>query len=618
MATIETYGDRTIRLRPKDAPLRDPGMASPDAFGAPIAEGVRRGVLDSAQALAIANQRNEREAQEARTARLMARANELSAAEDEILYGENGAMAAEGEAAAKATDDYDDRFTKKAREIAETLEDPRDREEFNGMAERRRAGTRSRVMSRARTVTDRYKVDTMDASIVRDRTDALRVFQDAFDNGSPEEIARATARLSASVDTQVATRRHLELNLRKSSKEAADLLVQKDASDTYSGAIDALVARGKFKEARTYFEQVKPQILPGQRDAYAKDLAAGATNQEAQDITDGLFKSGYAVTKADADRMVSQLADADLRDRVQTKVDREWARREAHIEEARTAAVEELALGIEAGGDPDELITKHADKAALKASDIEAIHSLAGRVASRQEPKPSGERWQELINEAHGDPAAFMKRNLRLELGKITRQEYEEFARHKAAMIAGKLKNDDTDPIPAGVFTAEEIGKNALREFGIDPSIKDGQFVDKRALSFLRVYSQAIQARGGSKKLTEKDQEKIAADLLVKHRLAGRGFFGQEIFKEVPRFEVPGMADRAVFSTRDIPPDYRARVRKDLMEKAKLSESEITPQLELDAYHSLVAGELMKKKQTEDKAKAPPADAFQFAGSPTY
>src|SRR5687767_11079601 len=44
MATAPTYGDQKVATNPLSAPLVNPGIASADAFGAPIAQGARSGI----------------------------------------------------------------------------------------------------------------------------------------------------------------------------------------------------------------------------------------------------------------------------------------------------------------------------------------------------------------------------------------------------------------------------------------------------------------------------------------------------------------------------------------------------------------------------------------------
>lgn len=603
--SIDQYGPQLVQARPKDAPLINPNIASPDAFGAAIAEGVARG----AHGLGAAQRIRDEEQARARRTRVISRDNELSEAEDSILYDPaSGVMFAQGEGAAKATTDYDDRFNKKVQEIAQTLDDPLDREMFTQAAENRRAATRSRVMSRSSATLRKHEQDTTEAGIIRSRSDALRIFSDAVDNGSPEELARATGVITSSIDRQTKGRHYLERDLRKSDAASADLLAFKDGSDTHTGAIEALVSRGKFKEAQAYFESSKQQIDPDRRDAITGTLKAGGLNQEAQSYADTIFKSGYATTKADADKMVAQIpADkADLRDRTQTKVDQEWARRQVNVKEARGATYERLSKVIDNGGDVEQFLASDPDAASLEQIDKDRLRLTAERAINRTAPPSGSDEYYLLRNAAAVKPDAFINEDLRLYRGIIAKDELDRMRELQADMRGAGAKAAGKGAKPArGILTAEEVGNDVLESIGINPNREDGK-LDPRARAFKNQLDRAILSAGGTEELDAEAVRKIANRLVLEDvravaagkigtlaNYAGGGLpgmlfgIGVDGTEKARSFEAPG-ADRRAYTLQQIPSDQIAKVRAALINQGT-AEKDLNEDLIITTYNAAVS-----------------------------
>lgn len=572
------------RRAPLPAPLANPGMASPDAFGASIARGLQHG----AEAVHKANDdRDTIEAMDGMNQFLVSDHEKMS--EFRSRTGANAKGLTE-----EAAEDY----RKRQDEFEAKISSPGAKKKFRQATDARYAQRNSPILiEHQRDQMRAYEADTLSGSI-------KNIHLDALNDGSDDAIANAD-RISAITYQRLADMQGIDPQTR-------DLALRANAATLYGAAIEQDIEADNWKGAQDRLAKFGDRLDKGTRTTLEAKIREGGLNQQAQDISDTIFKSGYATTKADADRMVSAEKNADLRQLAQTKVDQEWARREAALSAARGATFEGIAKEIEAGGDVDALIAKHPDAAALELADRNHLRNLASDIASNKQPDPGGDRWLDLINEAETSPAAFIKRDLRLERGILPREEWRALADQQARMRGGILKADDKTPIPQGIFSANDIANNAMREFGMNPDAKDSK-QDPNVLAFKRQFNRAIIAKGGHTKLTEPDMEKIAAGLLVKHRIANKGAFGREYFTEVPRFLLSGM-DRAAFSERDVPADYRGGIVDDL-KKAGLSDKEITPELIIEGYNQKLASEGEAKEKAKAKVNyGDPDDMSPFQG----
>ena len=576
-----------VRTAPLPAPLANPGMASPDAFGAAIGEGLGRGGVMALRAQQQAEEdRDDIEAADALNQ--FAELDHKKMAEFRSRTGGN---------ARGVLDEAGEDYKKRQEEFSKKLTRPGAQQRFREMTDARWANRNSAIITEHQVEQlRRYEADTLDGLVKTTQLDALDV-------GTDEALIEADRRAALTLERR--------LDLDGADPQTRDLTLRANRDTLVGAFIEQDIAADNWKGAKARLDKFGDTMSKGKRATLEAKVREGGLNQQAQDTAD-LITGAPDMTKADMDKAVASLKeDADLRQRTQVKVDQEWARRESAIREARVAAVDEIAKEVQAGADPVNVLAKHENRAALTAQDVEELHGLAARVASRNEPQPNGERWQELLNEASADPRAFMARNFRMELGKITRREYEEFARHKAAMIAGTLKKDATDPIPQGIFSANDIANNAMREVGMNPEVKDGK-QDPAALAFKRQFNKAIIAKGGHTKLTEPDMEKIAAGLLVKHQIQKKGFLGRDYSVEIPRFQLPGM-DKAAFSPDQVPDNYRKEIDDALIKRGKPAGS-LQGDAYMQAYEKLLERDALKEAAKPAVRTLEQTDPFAMGG----
>lgn len=555
MPEIDQYGGPQVRARPKDAPLVNPGIASADAFGAPIAEGVAR----MSHGLGVAEKLRQQEQD---------KKDEIDAfdAFNKFVESENGRTAdyltRTGKNAENVTTEARSDHDKERDSIEQGLGSPGSKDRFRRLTDRRWTQTSARLENHSRTEVKRYTAQTYDGAISLSG-------QDGLEDGSPEALERASR-------IRFATRQR-QGQLLGADGNTLEVQHRADDSALFGAAVEAAINEDDWQGAKAHLDQFGDRIDRDTRATLTGRVKDGSRNQEAQNLSDGIFKSGYATTRADADRMVKAIDDADLRDRVQAKVSAEFARRDVALAEARGKTYERGAAAALAGGDVDRFLATDPDAKALEERDITNLRRVAEDTANRREPKTGSDEYYDLRHSAAVMPDKFRQVDLKLYRGVINERERQGLIELQADMEAraggttGKGQKQ-----PRGLLSVEDIANGTLEDIGITPGAKDGKH-DPRARAFKEQFDRVILASGGMDNLSNDELRVIAKRLVADETravaagkagkflntytgglagLVGIGVDGEETVKA---FEIPG--DRA-FSLSQIPAEYIEEARK--------------------------------------------------------
>lgn len=535
-----------VRTAPLPTPLANPGMARPDAFGASIAEGLQRGAMQ----VDDANQRYDAALRQA----------EEDQDDIEAMNAANGFIeedhqrmtefrAREGGNAKNLLADASTDYKKRQEEHGKKLTRPGAREKFRQITDARWANRNSAILGEHQAnELEKYETQTLEAGIRNTHLDAL-------DEGTDDALIRAD-RLTNLQRQEIADRKGLDPQTR-------DLLHRADREALFASAIEQNIEAGDWKAAKARLDKFGESALSeGKRTVLSAKIREGGLNQEAQDTADTIFKSGFATKKADADRMVAAIKDADLRQRTQTKVDQEWARREAHIADTRGATYENLSKAVDAGADVERLLLTDPNAVTLEQADKDRLRLTAARAAERKAPPALSSRFYELRNLAAVSPQTFARLDLRLERGVITEDERGRLMEMQADETAARrTANGKAKPV-RGIMSIEDVGNTILRSIDINPNVVDGK-IDPRALEFKTQFDRAIVAAGGADNLETEQIRDIAKRLVVEEtRKEDRGFLnpmrlirGDSYDVKVRAFEAPG-ADKRAFTLSQVPAEY--------------------------------------------------------------
>jgi hypothetical protein len=564
---IDTYGGRKVRTRPLDAPLVNPSIASPDAFGAAIGQGARGLVLDLAKVRQHADDDiADTEALEARNKYLDARNKQMA-----NYLQETGKVALDLPDRGRVDHDALRDAT-----MAE-LKTPAGKERFRQMMDAQWVREGGQLESHRANQQREYQTGTIEASILHTGTEALRA-------GTPKALEDG------------------ERLMRLDRQRLGDMVGmpgvaienqhQRDRATLYGAAIEGKISGSQWADAKDYLARYGDRLDENKRADFSRRIADGGLNQQAQDTADEIMADPTR-TRAQAYEGVAMLDDADLRQRTLAKVDQEFAHREAALAQARGDTFERLAKAVEEGADPDDLLAKDADAPALDQRDRDTLRRVGENAAHRRQPAALGERYYTLRTLAAEMQDEFMATDLRLERGRMPESERGALMEMQADMRARRAGGAGSK-VPRGLLGIEDVANNTLRGIGINPAPEKG-VVDPRALAFKGQFDRAVLAGGGADKLTSIDMQRIADGLVLeesrKVKRSGwnpASWFGSgEVEVPTRRFEMPGAA-RAAFSAEQVPAADRDRARAALVKRGIANP---TAEQILDTYNKALAAQ---------------------------
>lgn len=583
MPEIPKATGNTVRTAPLPAVMADPRMASPDAFGASIAQGLQRGA-DMAY-------RAQREAEDDRDdIEAVDALNQFAEADHQRMADYRNRT---GGDARGLLDEAGNDYRKRQDEASAKLSRPGAKLRFKQMTDQRWSNRNSAILAEHQAdQIRRYESSTLDSSVKRAHLDALDV-------GTDDALVEA--------DRMGYLNRQRQADLMGTDPATLDLAARADRDALFSAAIEQDIEGDNWKGAQARLEKFGASMSKDKRMALESRIRDGGRNQTAQDTTDTIFRSGYATTKADADRMVAAIPDADLRGRTQTKVDHEWARRQAALAEVRGSKVEALSKAIEAGEDVEALLAKDENHMALEQSDRDNLRLTARRAALREEPPQGSDSYYGLRNMAAVAPQAFIREDLRLWRGKINETERQQMIEHQADLRGALKRTTEKGAKPArGFMTSEAIANDTLRGMGINPGVEDGK-IDPRALAFKTGLDRAIAASGGDDALSADQVRAIAGRMVAEEtrtvsaggvgrwtNTIGLGLpglalgIGKDSTEQVRSFEAPG-ADRRAFSVGQIPAGDLEAARQALKAHSKDPDFEPTEDQVLSTYNATIS-----------------------------
>lgn len=278
MPNVPQYTPNQVSSAPLPAPRQNIGIASPDVYGAGIAEGVSRGHI------AVANARRDVKDLTV-TADVLTNMDEWIKKDDEARNGENGFMLRQGEKAKTSVEEYGEYNKKNVDDIASKIKDPETRQAFRNAVARRYQANNSALVSRRGQVLQQHTEDTIYRSVSIDRESAVSNFMTAVGSKNPdgsynaELVKGSSAQLQQSIDSQKATIRHLYMDIKGASPDVAEAEVQKATDATVLMATQAMINKGHYSEANDYFNAMQPQMSVEARNRAEPLVKAGVDRQ---------------------------------------------------------------------------------------------------------------------------------------------------------------------------------------------------------------------------------------------------------------------------------------------------------------------------------------------------
>lgn len=539
-----------VRRAPLPAPLANPGMASADAFGAVVGEGLQRGAD-------IAHRAKEEAEEDRDRVDAMNAQNKFVEAENKRNLDYRNRT---GVNAKDLTKEAEEAYRKSQEEIEATLTSARAKERFRMSTDSRWANQSSAALAdHQRTQLDAYETDTMLASAEVARQDSLNGF--------------------TTIDTALAKQQMTRNYLAFKKGEAPEVTAIKDQNDRDKTIGDFIAQQQKLGDtagAEKAFELHKDKLSPDVRAVIEQDLAKASLATKSQTYADAIMQDPQQ-TKAKAYQQLKMIKDPALRASAAVNVEREFAQRKAVKDEVQASSYESMVDRIEAGESYDSIV--QADPSLVGLLDEReqtALRGIEQRTIDRAEPEEWGPDYTASRNTASLFPEDFANQDLRLLKGKVRRSEYDDLNQRQQAIRAMLNKADDKTPeVTKGFLTVEDRVNAALRSIEVNPGSVDG-VIDPRATTFRMLMDKKVRAAGGVGKVTAEQVKQFADDLILEREfvdpagivgkyvrwstagIAGLVGIGVDGTKKIRAFDVPGY-ENAAFDINQVPTADRSR-----------------------------------------------------------
>lgn len=351
MPRVERYGERRVETRPLADTSRQQAEDTYASAGGPIAEGelqLARARADVGQALErvggtatsvgagtlVDLWRQERARQDELA--VLSADRQLAELENELLHTpETGALNARGRDTLPLHDQVLEQFDKRAGELATSMATDRQRLAF----ERARSGRRvaiSEALNRHTSAEMRAWEQAETAAYLETTVSSAIANAD-----NPARVAEELARVETTI------RQHgARIGLGPEAQQAA---IDKARSQVHVGVIDRLLAQENDQGAQVYFEETRDQIAGPALARIESALEEGGRRGASQRKADEIFAS--TPTLEQALEAVRAIADPQLRDDVQSRIEHEFTRRAAAERQAHEALTIEATNIIDRTGD---------------------------------------------------------------------------------------------------------------------------------------------------------------------------------------------------------------------------------------------------------------------------
>jgi len=436
---------------------------------------------------------------------------------DRIYHPEHGALNVQGEGVYGLPDKLGEDYDKTAGDIASGLNE-RQRARFSPVIQARRSSMLARVDSHVAQQSRLIDGNETKTYLANETSIAVSNVDD------PHRVGLAIGNIRRQVGLYGARNGWGP----EQTKEAIDDAV----SGVHVGVVDRFLALGQDIQAEVYFEHAKDEIRGQEIAQVEKALEEGSLRGQSQRQADTLWQVHAGATLSQLLDEAKKIKDPKLRERVEQRLSSRWSvqKQDEQMEERDRAAAAKQAIddGMQAAmnaidrGIPRDMVQVHqlVDQVApdlwaqLDGPHRAELDRYAQQLFTNDRPTEQ-EHFYRITQQATWDPDAFMRRDLFLSLSKLSNSDFQQLAMLQNMMQENRRK--EAQVIVDDYRTSDQVINNALREFNIDPSPKEGTPESKAIARLRQMAGEAALAwqRENGKKQTPNDVlQKIVDDLL--------------------------------------------------------------------------------------------------------
>lgn len=458
-------------------------------------------------------------------------------------------------------------YDKQAEQIAESIPDQDVRSRFQVAANDQRVDLNQRLDGWVSDQHQQYEAKVLDDGVRTSQQAAALNWQ------NPERVGREISDQSERI---LAYQGQNGL-----PPEWAQARMQQAASDTHGNVIDQMLTAGNDAAAKTYLDRHKAEMTADAIAHYGKSVDYSNTLAQSQTETARIYNADKSLEDmaAEADKITDQKVQAATKQRLENMftlhrqaVDQHGSKllddalRISNQDPRGIDAIPPQQLAELNTVDPKRFgVLMATAQRRVRREDITTPEGYSVFTLNRS--ALSGALGEEAKNNAiKEDPNNFAD--------KLNRADLDGWHVLRDKAMANK--------VPKGLLNVEEVANQTLRSVGLNPAPdKDGK-VDARVTHFRVLFNRAIEASGGTDKLTGDQMQKQADKLIMEQavpdpasttgKILGMGGYGPlALFgvgvdgtKNVRTFDLPN-ADRMAFSAAQLPSTGRDRAKAALV-----------------------------------------------------
>lgn len=471
MPTVEAYGQAKVKTAALPGVRKSSSAETFESAGGTIAQGqeqlarAKAGVGEAVAGLGVqairaggavlslADQLAQQERNKQNQIAVLAADRQLADAEYALVNGPNGALTVKGKDTMPLHDAVLQAYDTKADDIGKGLANDEQRVAFQRLRDGRRESIGNAVATHAMRELQQY-----DADETKGYVDAAHSAAIAYAGDNPRvalELQRGEAAIRGYGDrNQVA-------------KALVDQQVAAFRSGVHVAVIDRMITNEQPAQARIYFEETRDQVQGEQLEHVEKQLAEGSLRKEAQQKADAILAAGGTLTEQRA--KAKQIENADLRDAVTDRLDKEAAFRDKAKHDAEEATLRTAYDLVDKYQTVDRI--PPAVWTSLSGAARSSLRSYAEHLAKGEPIETDAPTYYTLMQEAANDPKVFIKENLLTLRHKLDDGDWKGLVSLQLSMTNAANK-PEVDRQLEGVRTKQEVLKSTLALYGIDADAK--------------------------------------------------------------------------------------------------------------------------------------------------
>jgi hypothetical protein len=488
---------------------------SPDQFGAQFGETVSR----------IGFQMLEAQRVKADEARLDSEERALQEWELSNLYDpQKGAFSKRGSDALNLGQTVEHDFDQFVSERRQTLGNERLKTAYDSMTLRRRGQILVNTFRHEAAETEKFQIGELVAGLSNHQSLA------ALNAGDPVRVSDELQGVRESAA------RLAQMN--RLGPEATQQLIDAKASEAHRGVIDQLAKQG-YQKAALYYQANEKEIIGADREHVSQVLKESTLRGESQQVSDAIWRERKPESFSEIDSLVQDIADPDVRDNVQSRLQSRLRAQQQDETDARQARGAEAKAQIDAAmqgllnaidsGHPRDMVGVHrlVDKVApglwtqLDEKQRNALESYAGKLQEGSGTiKTDTPFWIRLRQQASTNPQEFLKQDPLQWLSKLSPSDVQEMVKLQDSIRKGDEK--EANKALDDFRTERQVIDNTLSTMGINPSLKENDATVARVHQIVGEQAGAFSRLTG-KKPNNDDLQRIV-DSVVKTNYTVKGW----------------------------------------------------------------------------------------------